>query len=247
MLSKPFLLVVCRAPGAIADDELTQIMHWGNLHDGDLTPLRLIEENNALDVSSIDLSPYSGLIITGSPFGFTHDDAEGSPADLVKKRILKLARRVVEEDFPTFGICFGLQAIALSLGAKLCSQYPEDLQAPRISLTEEGKKDPLLKESPSVLYAYTGHSDALQEIPGDGVLLATGDFCRVQMVRWGQHVYGTQFHPEITTQGMRIRINSYGDTYYPAHEKEAVIARCDRAEVTPANLLLTRFIQRYRS
>ena len=82
---------------------------------------------------------------------------------------------------------------------------------------------------------------------GAAVLLATGDFCRTQMVRWGRNVYGTQFHPEITTPGMRIRIDAYGDAYYPAHEKAAVIARCDAADVEGGNRIITEFVRRYRS
>lgn len=245
MISKPFLLAVCRLPGAIADDELKQIMDWGELSDTQLETLHLAEED-ITDVSSIDLNAYSGLIITGSPFGFTHDDSSAA-AKLVKERILILAQRALAQDFPTLGICFGLQAITLALGGSLISGFGEDLQAPRITLTEEGKNDPLVAESSEIFYAYTGHSDAIGEIPGDGVLLASGDFCAVQMVRWGNNVYGTQFHPEIMREGMHIRINSYGDTYYPAHEKAAVISRCDAAEVEEANKILTRFTQRYGS
>ena len=45
---------------------------------------------------------------------------------------------------------------------------------------------------------------------------------------------------------MHIRINTYGDTYYPADQKAAVIARCDSADVLSANQLITRFVERYQ-
>ena len=46
---------------------------------------------------------------------------------------------------------------------------------------------------------------------------------------------------------MRIRIDAYGDAYYPAHEKAAVIARCDAADVEGGNRIITEFVRRYRS
>lgn len=199
------------------------------------------------DPSDLDLGKYSGVIITGSPFGYAHPQNTKSVQHLlVEERVGSLARRVVAEDFPTLGICFGLQALARTTGGTLVGGFAEDLQAPTITLTEEGKADPLTGRLGGEFRSYTGHSEAVGHLPPNTTLLATGSFCHVQMVRWGKNVYGTQFHPEITTKGMRIRINSYGDTYYPADQKEQVIARCDAAEVTGANRVITEFVQRFR-
>ena len=140
-----------------------------------------------------------------------------------------------------------MQAVAIALGGSLIDGFGEDLQAPVITLTDEAAHDAVASRLPPTFRAYVGHSESVGTPPGDAVLLATGDFCRTQMVRWGRNVYGTQFHPEITTPGMRIRIDAYGDAYYPAHEKAAVIARCDAADVEGGNRIITEFVRRYRS
>ena len=245
--AQPFLLAVCRMPGAIADDELETIIDWGRLDPNTgIEAVSLVDED-AVDPAHLDLSRYSGVIITGSPFGFGEDENHKSREhQLMERRILALSKRLVEEDVPTLGICFGLQAIAKALGGNLIEGHGEDLQAPRMTLTPEAANDPLTADMPQVFYGYTGHAEAVGNVPGDGTILATGEHCRVQMVRWGKNVYGTQFHPEITREGMRIRINTYGDTYYPADEKAAVITRCDAAEVEESNRLITKFVATYR-
>ena len=113
-------------------------------------------------------------------------------------------------------------------------------------MTEAGLTDPLTGQLPPKFHAYTGHADAIGSIPQGAELLATGTRCYVQILRWGKNIYGTQFHPEITRDGMHLRIETYGDTYYPAEEKPAVVARCDAANTQPAHDLLASFIHRYQ-
>ena len=72
--AQPFLLAVCRMPGAIADDELETIIDWGRLDpNSGIETISLVDED-AVDPASLDLSRYSGVIITGSPFGFGQDE-----------------------------------------------------------------------------------------------------------------------------------------------------------------------------
>lgn len=247
-MTAPFLMAVCRPPGTIAADEQSMISQWGALHPlHDLTLVSLLDAG-APDPADLDLArDYSGVIITGSPFGFGHHHQNPAPEQRrLTERVLRLAARLVAEDVPTLGLCFGLQAIVLALGGTLRDDVGEDLQAPTMTVTEAGRRDPLTRNLTSTFRAYVGHSQSVGELPGDGVVLATGRRCPIQMVRWGRHVYGTQFHPEITTAGMRVRIEAYGDTYYPAAERAAVLERCDSADVTAANRLVTDFVERYR-
>ena len=191
--AQPFLLAVCRMPGAIADDELETIIDWGRLDpNSGIETISLVDED-AVDPASLDLSRYSGVIITGSPFGFGQDENRKSREhQVMERRILALGKRLVEEDVPTLGICFGLQAIVKALGGELVEGHGEDLQAPRMTLTPEAAADPLTADMPQVFYGYTGHAEAVGDVPGGGAILATGDYCHVQMARWGKNVYGTQ-------------------------------------------------------
>lgn len=199
----------------------------------------------------VDLHDFAGVIISGSPYSYGtqpgSDDEFKTPAHLqMERHVLELCRHLLDADFPTLGICYGMQSLAIAGGAALCAGFPEDLQAPWVRLTPEGMRDGLTRSLPQRFEAYVGHSESLAGVPEGSVVLATGDFCPLQIVRWGHNVYGTQFHPEITTAGMRIRIDTYGDTYYPADEKARVQARCDRADVRAANHLISEFTRRYR-
>ena len=243
----PLLLAVCRPPGAIATDELQQIARLGGLdREREIHAISMMDDSQPDPARDLDLANYCAVIVTGSPFGYHEPEETKSPQHrLVETRAKRLMNRLVAVDKPTLAICYGLQAIAQSLGGSLTGDYPEDLQAPHIHLTEAGQTDPLTSQLPQHFRSYTGHSDAVAKLPHGAVVLARGDFCPVQMVRLGDNVYGTQFHPEITTKGMHICINSYGDTYYPAAEKAAVIERCDSADVSGANQLIQLFADRY--
>ena len=244
--AKPFLLVVCRPGGAIAVDERKTIVERGGLDPRrDVVDVSLLDPG-APHPAEMDFADYSGVFITGSPFGFGESDKSPEHRRM-EERVLSLAGRLVDEDVPTLALCFGMQAVAIALGGSLIDGFGEDLQAPVITLTDEAAHDAVASRLPPTFRAYVGHSESVGTPPGDAVLLATGDFCRTQMVRWGRNVYGTQFHPEITTPGMLIRIDAYGDAYYPAHEKAAVIARCDAADVEGGNRIITEFVRRYRS
>ncbi|SPT52487.1 GMP synthase [glutamine-hydrolyzing] [Actinomyces bovis] len=240
--SRPFLLAVCRYPGAIADDELAMIRASGPLRNDELEGLELLDPS-ATEPEELDLSSYAGVLITGSPLSLAGHAATTPDQERLTSRALRLCRRLVQEDIPTLGLCFGLQAIVLALGGSLRDDVGEELQAPSFTLTEAGRLDPLTGGLPERFRAYVGHSESASGLPGGGVLLVQGERCPIQMARWGQRVYGTQFHPEITTAGMRLRIEAYGDTYYAEQERAAVIERCDAAAVTEANSLVARFIQ----
>lgn len=246
MSASPFLLAVCRRPGAIADDELAVLDQYAGLAPGrGLDVIRLLDDD-CPDPESLDLGAWAGVIITGSPLSLAGPLSDDPAHEQLRERALRLSLRLVQEDVPTLGLCFGLQAIVLALGGSLRDDVGEELQAPVMTLTDEGAADPLMDSMPPTFRAYVGHSQSVTDLPGGGVVLATGEHCPIQMGRWGRHVYATQFHPEITTSGMRVRIDAYGDAYYPAHERAAVIERCDAADVRPANRILTSFVHRYR-
>lgn len=223
------------------------ILTAGGLHARhDLESLHLLDPQ-APEPEDLDLQAYAGVIITGSPLSLNGHGRPSPEQQHLSRRVLHLAQRLVEEDVPSLGLCFGLQAVVLALGGSLRDDVGEELQAPWLALTEEGRQDPLTSVLPQRFRAYVGHAESVSGLPGGGVLLVSGERCPIQMARWGRHVYGTQFHPEITTAGMRLRIAAYGDTYYAASERSTVLERCESADVREANSLVTRFIQLCRS
>ena len=153
---------------------------------------------------------------------------------------------LLDQDFPTLGLCYGLQMLGQAAGATLTDRTGEDLQAVEVTLTAEGQQDPVTGQLDPVIRGYSGHGDSLAALPEGATLLGSGKHCRYQLLRLENNLYGTQFHPEISTAGMQIRIDQYGDAYYAAAEREAVIARCMSQDVTSSHRLLSAFTEHYR-
>lgn len=245
----PFLFIQCRPDGDIARDEKETIAQVTGLTVGDSLRTHLLLAEPDLDpVHDLDIkNNYSGLIISGSPFGAEIQRDLAKPEHLhLHARLSTLVRYLLDNDFPTLGLCYGLQMLALASGTALTGLTAEDLQAVEVTLTEEGQQDPVTGQLDPVIRGFTGHGDSLAELPEGATLLGSGKHCRYQLLRLQNNLYGTQFHPEITTAGMQIRIDQYGDAYYAAAEREAVIARCMSQDVTSSHQLLSAFTEHYQ-
>ena len=238
---KPFLLLVCRPPGVIADLEWGEIHELGGLERGELVACRL-EAPGPLP----DLDDYAGVLITGSPYSLMADASAKTPVQIVlEQKLGTVCDEILERDIPTLGLCYGLQALTLRAGGSLTHEYPERISAPWITLTEAGLADPLLARAGQRFRAYSGHAEAVGRVPESMTVLARSELVPVQMARFGAHVYGTQFHPEITRRGSEVRIGIYGGTYFDPAEHDEVLAECQDAYTD--DTILRTFIDRYRS
>lgn len=245
---RPFLFVQCRPEGAIAEDERASVARLGGLHVGTtLVPLMLLDEPAWDPSTDLDLDAYAGVIISGSPYSAIARAGEEARVTHMRERAVRLAARLLDEDYPTLGLCYGLHVLAVAMGEPLTDAYSEDLQAVDVTLTDEGLADPVCARLPARLRAFVGHTDAIcAPLPG-GRLLGQGGFCKHQLIRVGAQVYACQFHPEITTAGMRLRIDAYAGHYYGARERDAVIARCMHEDVESGNALITAFVDAFRA
>ena len=245
----PFLFIQCRPAGKIARDELQTIAEVTGLRIGQELHSYLLPEETDLDlVRDLDIADgYSAVIISGSPF--RAQPPTGSDNLLqgqLYSQLMPLMHYLLDQDFPTLGLCYGLQMLGQAAGATLTDRTGEDLQAVEVTLTTKGQKDPVTGQLDPVIRGYSGHGDSLAALPEGATLLGSGQHCRYQLLRLENNLYGTQFHPEITTAGMQIRIDQYGDAYYAAAEREAVIARCMSKDVTSSHRLLSAFTEHYR-
>ena len=97
---------------------------------------------------------------------------------------------------PMLGICLGAQLIAKALGAEVVKSPVEEIGWRGLTLTAEGKEDPLFKGLPEDLAVFQWHGDMFR-IPAGASLLATGGDCPNQAFGLGR-AYGLQFHVEVT-------------------------------------------------
>jgi GMP synthase (glutamine-hydrolysing) len=243
MRMEPFLLLSIRADDAAADNEYESFASLAGLGDGELRRIRL--DQRAL--GDIDLRDWSGIWVGGGPFNYTDPDANKSPVQRrVEADLSRLLDAVVGADFPFLGACYGIGSLASHQGAVLDRRYGEAVGIVRVTLTAAGRGDPLLRELPEEFDAFTGHKEAVSELPGQAVLLAGSAGCPVQAFRVGANVYATQFHPELDAAGMCTRIDVYKHAgYFDPSEADQIKALAWNSEVSQPPAILRAFVRRY--
>jgi GMP synthase (glutamine-hydrolysing) len=240
---EPILLLSIRADDAAADNEYASFLALAGLGEGELRRVRL--ERRAL--GDVDLRDWSGIWLGGGPFNYTDPDEKKSPVQRrVEADLSRLLDAVVAADFPFLGACYGIGALGRHQGGVLGRRYGEPVGTVRVRLTAQGRRDPLLAELPGQFDAFTGHKEAVSELAGHAVLLASSAACPVQAFRVGANVYATQFHPELDAAGMCTRVDVYKHAgYFDPSEAEQIKAQARRSEISDPPAILRAFVRRY--
>ena len=202
----PFVLLATRAEDVAADGEYAAMLRYAGLRPSELVRVRL----EAGLMPPIDLDEISGVIVGGSPF----DASSTAKSDVqlrVEAEMGELLDRLVPADFPFLGACYGVGTLGVHQGAVIDATYGEPIGPVTITLTDEGRADPLLAGMPSSFEAFVGHKEACSVLPSSATLLASSPTCPVEMFRVGTHLYATQFHPELDVEGISSRIRVYRD------------------------------------
>ena len=243
---RPFVLLATRAEDLAADDEYAALLRFGGLEERDLRRIRL-EQDGAPAAADLDLDALSGIVLGGSPFTTSVPREAKSAAQLrVEADIAALLDRVVAEDRPFLGACYGVGTLGVHQGGVVDDTFREPIGAVKVELTGAGAVDPLTSALPGSFEAFVGHKEAVTALPASAVLLATSAACPVQAFRVGRHVYATQFHPELDVAGLQTRIDVYRDYgYFEPHEAEWIKASAAQAQVSEPPRLWRRFVELY--
>jgi GMP synthase-like glutamine amidotransferase len=136
-----------------------------------------------------DLSGFDGAMITGSPASV--HDPDPWIADL-----LTLIRQMTAARLPLFGTCFGHQAIALALGGQV-GPNPGGWVFGR---TETSVTTPAawMAPLPDTTALYAAHVEQVTAMPAQARALTTSPECPIGGFAIGNHIYTTQYHPEMT-------------------------------------------------
>ncbi len=240
---KPFLLLGTRDEDAAADNEYDAFLAFTGLEESKLHRVRM--ERRPL--GAIDLDDWSGVFLGGGPFNASDADATKSAVQQrVERELAALLDVVVARDFPFLGACYGIGVIGTHQGGTVDREHAEPIGRVTVTLTPEGRADPLLVDLPERFEAFVGHKEAVGELPRHAVRLASSPACPVQAFRVGRHVYATQFHPELDIHGLCTRIDVYRHAgYFEPDQAESVKEMARAGRVVEPPKILQRFVQRY--
>lgn len=241
---KPFLIIQLRPEDAASNSEYRSFLKKSGLVESDTVRIRAEKAG----LPDINLSDYSAIIVGGSPFDITTPQDQKSDIQLrIESDFNKLFDKVVSHDFPFIGACSGNGLLGNYCGATISKKYTEPVGGVDISLTEEGKLDPLLEGVSSVFRALVGHKEACDETPPGAVLLASSSTCPIQMFRVGENVYATQFHPEADAEEFMLRISIYKNSgYFPPEDAQKLIDTVKEEVIIEPAKILKNFVKKYR-
>jgi GMP synthase-like glutamine amidotransferase len=142
------------------------------------------------DALPADSAGYAAMVALGGPQD-AYDDAASPflPAEMALMRAFAAAGK------PVAGICLGAQLLARAHGGTVAPMEFPEFGFTRLTVTPEGRDDPVLGIDASLPLFMEYHQDAFTLPPG-GVLLVRGETCANQMFRVGARSYGFQFHLE---------------------------------------------------
>jgi len=243
---KPFLILQLRPEAEAADDEYLAILEKGGLSSHETHRIRLDCESIPHDLS---LDDYSGVIVGGGPGCVSDAPEDKTPVEArIEAAVLGMMPEITARDFPYMGCCYGIGVLAHHLGGVVSKEnYGEPVGTSECRLTAAGQDDALTGELPAEFLGFVGHKEAVQSLPDGCVTLVTSPTCPHQMIRFGQNVYATQFHPEADAAGFETRIRIYKHRgYFPPEEAQTLIQMCRDADVHAPENVLRAFVEKYR-
>ncbi|MEM8663003.1 MAG: glutamine amidotransferase [Pseudomonadota bacterium] len=242
---RPFLILQLRPEDDAADGEFAAFLQKGGIETAQTHRIRV--ERTPLP-SDLSLTDYAGVVVGGGP-GCVSDDAATKPDAEARAEaaILSIMPEVVAGDIPFMGCCYGISILAHHLGAEVSKRrWSEPVGPVEVHLTDPGRTDPLLADMPDRFTALVGHKEATQALPEGCAHLVGSARCPFQMIRYGQNVYATQFHPEADGSVFAERIKIYQNHgYFPPEDAERLTAEALAADASTPPAILRRFFQRY--
>jgi GMP synthase (glutamine-hydrolysing) len=111
----------------------------------------------------------------------------------------KLIHHCILQKKSLLGICYGAEILALTAGGTI-RKMSSIQKGP--STVQVMQKNPLCD---GVIQVYQSHSYEISALGKSLVHLGSSSSCKYEIIQYQNHsIYGTQFHPEMTQDGLSI-------------------------------------------
>jgi GMP synthase-like glutamine amidotransferase len=170
--------IACEPPGAYEDvlDAHDVALHRVELDEGEPLP---------------DWHGFDAIVAMGGPMSVNDEDEH--PWLVAEKALI---RDAAHAGVPVFGVCLGVQLLASSLGARVYAGERQEVGLLPVTLTDEGRADPVFGAEPEQFVTLQWHGDTF-DLPPGATLLASSPAYPNQAFRLGR-AYGVQFHLEVS-------------------------------------------------
>lgn len=119
----------------------------------------------------------------------------GGPSSVYAKDAPQVDLKIFETDLPVFGICYGFQAMASSLGGTVAKTGLSEFGATQLDISNPGC---LFAGLPTTQNVWMSHGDSVKEAPsGFNVLATTAGAPIAAFENLDRKLAGVQFHPEV--------------------------------------------------
>jgi len=129
------------------------------------------------------------------------------------RKVMKYLAGYIQRGKPVLGVCCGGQLLALLQGGKVEPSPAKEVGVYRVSLTPQGRGDPLFEGFPREFPVFQWHTDMFT-VPPTGQLLVTGSPCPIQAYR-AQNTWGILFHLELEGEDVKRWLEAYPEE--PSH------------------------------
>jgi len=141
---------------------------------------------------SLPLDCYSHVVLLGGTMGAYEQERYE-----FLRREYDYLEQIFHYQIPVLGICLGAQMLAHFLGAKVAvGQHGKEIGWTPIHRLETARHDPVVGHLPPESYFFEWHGDAFA-LPTGAVGLLTSTLYPQQGFRYGERVWGMQFHREV--------------------------------------------------
>ncbi|MCH8500023.1 MAG: glutamine-hydrolyzing GMP synthase [Marinobacter sp.] len=198
-------------------------------------------EIRAFDITLDEINEFNpkGIVLAGGPESVTELGGPRAPEGLF------------EQGLPVLGICYGMQTMAEQLGGKVASSDKREFGYAQVKVRTNSPllkdiADHLTAQGDTLLDVWMSHGDKVVVLPEGFELVASTESAPIAAMQDAtRHLYGVQFHPEVThtLQGKRMLEHFVRDIcgcealWTPAHIVEDAIQQI-RAQVGGDKVLL---------